>query len=275
MRDKAARSGGWPPRPRFRGGTRRPREVGRRAARRTRVEGWRHDRAAADRDRRRAGRPACRSRAPSSGSAGRGRRRSRRSTTPAPSSREARRRRLKGQPLVSAAGRRVDRDAARTTHAVARATRAAHRAGPERSPSATWRSAGVATEGAPRLVPTGAPNGGASPPSGEALSPARPGAGRGRSVGSHVFDVVRVEPTGDAVIAGRGVPHGAVERPQRANLRSRPRRRVRPFRPVPPPLPPGSHEVVLQTIAPDGTRARSRGSVTVVVAIVARRRSSR
>src|SRR5918998_860751 len=34
---------------------------------------------------------------------------------------------------------------------------------------------------------------------------------------------------------------------------------------VPPPLPPGSHQVVLQSIAPDGTRQRSRESVTVVL----------
>ena len=35
---------------------------------------------------------------------------------------------------------------------------------------------------------------------------------------------------------------------------------------VPPPLPPGSHQVVLQSIAPDGTRQRSDQIVTVVIA---------
>jgi hypothetical protein len=34
---------------------------------------------------------------------------------------------------------------------------------------------------------------------------------------------------------------------------------------VPPPLPPGSHEIVLHSIAPDGARAQSRESVTIVV----------
>ena len=34
---------------------------------------------------------------------------------------------------------------------------------------------------------------------------------------------------------------------------------------VPPPLPPGSHQIVLQSIAPDGTRQRSKESVTIVV----------
>ena len=34
---------------------------------------------------------------------------------------------------------------------------------------------------------------------------------------------------------------------------------------VPPALPPGSHQVTLQSIAPDGTRQRSRESVTIIV----------
>ena len=35
---------------------------------------------------------------------------------------------------------------------------------------------------------------------------------------------------------------------------------------MPPPFPPGSHEVILQSIAPDGTRTRSQSSITVAIA---------
>jgi nucleoid-associated protein YgaU len=81
------------------------------------------------------------------------------------------------------------------------------------------------------------------------------------------FDIVRVEPNGDSVIAGRAAPGAIIElwRNGEPHLRAL-ADESGAFALVPPPLPPGSHEIVLQSVAPDGTRARSRDSVTVVVA---------
>src|SRR5919112_219301 len=80
------------------------------------------------------------------------------------------------------------------------------------------------------------------------------------------FDLVRVEPNGDSVIAGRAAPGATIEllrdgEPYFRALADE----SGAFALVPPPLPPGSHEIVLQAIAPDGTRARSRDSVTVAI----------
>lgn len=81
------------------------------------------------------------------------------------------------------------------------------------------------------------------------------------------FDVVRVEPNGDSVIAGRGAPGATVEMLRDGQSHARVVADASGlFALVPPPLPPGSHEVVLLSIAPDGTRTRSRDSVTVVIA---------
>jgi hypothetical protein len=111
---------------------------------------------------------------------------------------------------------------------------------------------------------TGGPNRAGSPPPG-LVPPARTGAASS-DPSTPGFDIVRVEPTGEAVIAGRGVPNGTVELIRNGHIYARGEADASGlFALVPPPLPPGSHEVVLQTIAPDGTRARSRGSVTVVV----------
>jgi nucleoid-associated protein YgaU len=80
------------------------------------------------------------------------------------------------------------------------------------------------------------------------------------------FDLVRVEPTGDSVIAGRGAPGATVEMLRDGQVHAR---AVADgsglFAFVPPPLPPGSHQITLQAIAPDGSRQRSRDSVTVAI----------
>jgi nucleoid-associated protein YgaU len=81
------------------------------------------------------------------------------------------------------------------------------------------------------------------------------------------FDIVRVEPSGDSVIAGRAAPGATIEvvrngKPYFRALADE----SGAFALVPPPLPPGTHEIVLQSISPDGTRARSRDSVTVAIA---------
>ncbi len=102
------------------------------------------------------------------------------------------------------------------------------------------------------------------PPSDAARSapPAQPQEAAGPS-----FDVVRVEPTGDSVIAGRGVPGATVELLRDGQVHARGvADQSGLFALVPPPLPPGSHQITLQAIAPDGTRQRSPQSVTVAIA---------
>jgi len=81
------------------------------------------------------------------------------------------------------------------------------------------------------------------------------------------FDVVRVEPSGESVIAGRSVPGAIIDLLRNGTSHARAAAdQSGLFALVPPPLPPGSHEIVLQSIAPDGTRTRSRDSITVVIA---------
>lgn len=80
------------------------------------------------------------------------------------------------------------------------------------------------------------------------------------------FDVVRVEPDGESVIAGRAAPGATIELLRGDQVHARAAADVSGlFAIVPPPLPPGTHQVVLQSIAPDGTRQRSAQSVTVVI----------
>lgn len=81
------------------------------------------------------------------------------------------------------------------------------------------------------------------------------------------FDVVRVEPNGDSVIAGRAAPGATIDLLRNGE----PLARVVAdatglFAIVPPALAPGSHEITLRAIAPDGARAGSAQSVTVVIA---------
>ena len=81
------------------------------------------------------------------------------------------------------------------------------------------------------------------------------------------FDVVRVEPTGESVIAGRAAPGATVELLRNGKSHARVASDAAGlFAFVPPPFPPGSHEVILQSIAPDGTRTQSQSSITVVIA---------
>ncbi|MBJ6125851.1 LysM peptidoglycan-binding domain-containing protein [Microvirga splendida] len=80
------------------------------------------------------------------------------------------------------------------------------------------------------------------------------------------FDVVRVEPDGESVIAGRAAPGATIELLRGDQVHARAAADASGlFAIVPPPLPPGSHQVVLQSIAPDGTRQRSAQAVTVVI----------
>jgi nucleoid-associated protein YgaU len=101
-------------------------------------------------------------------------------------------------------------------------------------------------------------------PAGQPAAEAKESVGASATVPS--FDVVRVEPNGESVIAGRGAGGATIELLRDGQVHAR--TAADPtglFAFVPPPLPPGSHQVTLQSIAPDGTRQRSRQSVTIVV----------
>ncbi|MFD0462175.1 hypothetical protein ACFQY9_10075 [Microvirga aerilata] len=80
------------------------------------------------------------------------------------------------------------------------------------------------------------------------------------------FDLVRVEPDGESVIAGRAAPGATIELLRGDQVHARAVADASGlFAIVPPPLPPGSHQVALQSIAPDGARQRSEQNVTVVI----------
>jgi nucleoid-associated protein YgaU len=84
--------------------------------------------------------------------------------------------------------------------------------------------------------------------------------------GGPSFDVVRVEPNGESVIAGRGAPGATVEMLRNGKSHARVIADTSGlFAFVPPPLQPGSHEIIFSAVAPDGARAQSRESVTVVI----------
>ncbi len=78
------------------------------------------------------------------------------------------------------------------------------------------------------------------------------------------LDILRIEPTGDAVIAGRAGPGATVElmrdgeRLDRAVADA-----TGQFAMVPPRLPPGSYELTLNARSPDGTLATAKRSVEV------------
>jgi nucleoid-associated protein YgaU len=140
---------------------------------------------------------------------------------------------------------------------------------PERTADAARSEVVSAMPGAnPPLPPTNA-EAGPSAAAGVAPVPpagARPALGRPDAI-SPSFDIVRVEPTGESVIAGRAAPGATIDLMR--NGESFARAIADPsglFAIVPPPLPAGSHEIVLQAIAPDGARAQSGQSVTVVIA---------
>jgi nucleoid-associated protein YgaU len=81
------------------------------------------------------------------------------------------------------------------------------------------------------------------------------------------FDVVRIEPDGESVIAGRGAPGATIELLRNGQVHARVAADASGlFAFVPPTLPPGSHQITLRSIAPDGTRRRSREAVSIVIA---------
>ncbi|GJE18303.1 LysM peptidoglycan-binding domain-containing protein [Methylobacterium marchantiae] len=80
------------------------------------------------------------------------------------------------------------------------------------------------------------------------------------------FDIIRVEPTGETVIAGRGAPNTTVEMLRDNHPIAR--ALIDPsgqFAIVPPALPAGNSEITLRSIGPDGQGLQARETVVVVV----------
>ncbi|MBK9083068.1 MAG: LysM peptidoglycan-binding domain-containing protein [Rhizobiales bacterium] len=141
---------------------------------------------------------------------------------------------------------------------------AAPAAGPASSQQAAAQAA-AAPAGATPAAPIAPPPGPAAAPSASPTSPAQPPA----------FDVVRVEPTGEAVVAGRAAPDAvvrlkagdAVVAEGRADAAGQ-------FVLLPPPLAAGEHLLTLDTGAGDASqqsvsvRVPAKGQGEVVVAIV-------
>src|SRR6266481_1281563 len=82
-----------------------------------------------------------------------------------------------------------------------------------------------------------------------------------------VFDIARIERTGDAVIAGRAAPGAIVELLRNGErLDGVAADRSGQFVMVPPRLPPGDYELTLRSRLPDGTLTTSKQGVVVALA---------
>jgi hypothetical protein len=81
-----------------------------------------------------------------------------------------------------------------------------------------------------------------------------------------VFDIVRVDRTGDAVVAGRAAPGAIVQLLLNGDRQDQVvANQSGQFVMVPPQLSPGSYELTLRSRRPDGRQATSKQSVVVVV----------
>jgi hypothetical protein len=86
------------------------------------------------------------------------------------------------------------------------------------------------------------------------------------SDGVPAFDVARIEPTGEAVIAGRATPGATVELLRNGELHDRAvADRSGQFVMVPPRLPSGTYDLTLRSREADGKQATSRQSVAVAI----------
>jgi hypothetical protein len=80
------------------------------------------------------------------------------------------------------------------------------------------------------------------------------------------FDVARIEPSGDAVIAGRAAPGASVELLRNGTVHDRVvADKSGQFAMVPPRLPPGDYELTLRSGQPDGRQVTSKDSVVVAL----------
>jgi uncharacterized protein len=81
-----------------------------------------------------------------------------------------------------------------------------------------------------------------------------------------VFDIARIEPAGDAVIAGRAAPNATVELLRNGYVHDRAvADRSGQFVMVPPRLPQGDYQLTLRSRLPDGKEATSEQSVVVAL----------
>jgi hypothetical protein len=94
-----------------------------------------------------------------------------------------------------------------------------------------------------------------------------PGSDRSRKTdATPAFDVVRIEPGGDAVIAGRSVPGATVELLRDGVILDEATANgAGQFVMTPPRLPPGRYELTLLARQPDGKQVTSKRSVSVAV----------
>jgi nucleoid-associated protein YgaU len=84
--------------------------------------------------------------------------------------------------------------------------------------------------------------------------------------GVPTFDVASIEPTGEAVIAGRAAPGATVELLRDGEVHDRAvADKSGQFVIVPPKLPPGTYDLTLRSKAPDGTVATSKQRVTAAL----------
>jgi nucleoid-associated protein YgaU len=84
--------------------------------------------------------------------------------------------------------------------------------------------------------------------------------------GVPTFDVARIEPTGEAVIAGRAAPGATVELLRNGELHDRALAdQSGEFVMVPPRFPPGTYDLTLRSRRPDGKQATSKQSVAVAI----------
>jgi hypothetical protein len=107
------------------------------------------------------------------------------------------------------------------------------------------------------------------PPARETVGLAElPGSDRSRKTDlTPSFDIVRIEPGGDAVIAGRSVPGATVELLRDGEILDKAvTNGSGQFVMIPPRLSPGRHELTLVAKQPDGQQATSKRSVSVAVA---------
>ena len=93
-------------------------------------------------------------------------------------------------------------------------------------------------------------------------SPLPPGSGDGVAA----FDVARIEPTGEAVIAGQATPGATVELLRNGEAHdSAVADQSGQFVMVPPRLPAGTYDLTLRSKQPDGTQSTSKQSVAVAI----------
>jgi len=84
--------------------------------------------------------------------------------------------------------------------------------------------------------------------------------------GVPAFDVARIEPTGEAVVAGRAAPGATVELLRNGEPHDRAvADQFGQFVMVPPRLPAGTYDLTLRTREPDGKQVTSRQSVAVAI----------